>query len=602
LLLIAGSAVFIVTNRGQLTPLAERGIEDLCRIPAGNSLNYHVHAAADMAFSLQAVIGLGANSTMQQTHELLKGELRLRSKSNLAQASILEARFDESAGSRHPFQFTLKDNCQIESFLFASSVSQETRNQLVNLLTELQIVLPAIKQQTNWKATSKDSLGEYTARYHSNSQPNADTKIERQKEHYLKTHQPSPDINLQAKIVTSKAQLQFAPRQYWLLKGTIDEEIELGTDKGRLARVHFKASIEQSDVEKNQLPFDSLLLDGFETYQQSDNRLQSTGHLRGANRAPQSISSNLGDALNDFESLLEAKSTGSKRAALEYLVDHLRNQPESASELVNALKNDKIKEQSRSMVFLALETTGHNEAQLALQEVLSGEDFTDNDRMRAAIALQDVEAPSTSTINLLTEMAHRVSEVSENDSNYNVIRTATLSLGTLIHNSWEHDPLTAQKLQSQLIHSLAQSDSAETTSLLINAIGNTSDPLMETEVRNYLNHSSELVRSAAASALGQLGGPNAESLIIDRLSNEESSTVRKELLSSLGGIDSVAPSTLEHLSSALQSEPQASVRIEIVKVLSAHEGHDPKVRDKLISHLRSETDTRVVRQIARYLK
>ena len=578
-------------------------IQSICRPETSSTSSYNLSVQTDIKFSAAALLGqASSNSPMQNAFNKLEGILSLIVIESTPTYSSLQGRLAHDTKVDY-FQFKLQKDCTISEPQFSPDIERKQRIALSNILSLLSFKLSNYLSVNKWETSENDSIGNYSAHYRILESSKQKVILEKTKLRYDTVKQPPQGAKLTAELESSEALITLREGMPWISEIAISEKLVLKTKNQIFTQASLELQLSQQQASTNDFsPFDTESFEEFHQQALGEKTQSDSTNYESSYPVEKVQGKSLQEILTSFDSKLDEQAPGGKRKAVDLLVQYLSTKPEAAGELVDVIKKEELPANKHSLAFLALELSTTQEAQDALRQVLTSEEHSPMNRMRAAIALQDAANPSQESIDSLINTMHDLKKGSLNESEQDVARTAALSLGTLISKQWEKNPQIAQESEAKLVKELHSSNNTDTTSVLLESLGNTLDPTLETEVQQYLQDNSEQIRSAAVSAIGALQGPESSTLLTEQFKVEESPTVRRNILKSLSKLEQPSPNVIKLISDSLSSEPLADTRTEMIKFIGPHAKPNSESRKALLKLLETEENTANVRLIGRYLK
>ncbi|MDX8390298.1 MAG: HEAT repeat domain-containing protein [Mariprofundaceae bacterium] len=572
----------------------------VCMLQPGYAAGYDISAFTKMEYTLPF-----ANQTgRQKAEKSFEAAFSFQVQKKMQGYSILQGRFDYTDGEAERFLFQLHQDCSFSDFKFRQgTTSREKQVEIVGFLKELHFSIPAKLSVEAWKSLGADSMGEYVAGYKRVSSSEGRLRLEKKKLNYHSVKQTESERKLTVEIVASKTTITLNESTLWIESMDVAEIKVMKINGDFFAKTVFTLTI--TGKKKSPLRFDAIPAEELEDFRAPILGEKVHSDVKEQYQSDHAVEDVKGktiqDAITSFESMLNESSSSTKEA-LDMLVQYLSVNAGAASKLIETVRRGETAEKAESMIFLALELTSDNEAQEALQTVLTTDDFSSMNRMRAAIALQDLAVPAQKSVDALVSMVWRIPDTDPDHLDYDVARTSALSLGTLAKNQRKANPFMAQAAEEQLVSQLNASQESDVTAIMLEAIGNTHNPSMEAEVRKFLAADSSPVRAAAASAIGNLHGPDSETLLFERFVAEDSATVRQRIVASLARVESVSTDTVKFVSASLINEPRDSVRTEIIKFIGPFAKTDPEIKATLLEQLKREGNDGTIQLIGEYLK
>jgi hypothetical protein len=233
--------------------------------------------------------------------------------------------------------------------------------------------------------------------------------------------------------------------------------------------------------------------------------------------------------------------------------------PESSAPLGQVLATADAKSLTMRVLTGALGVVSNPEAQAALVGAIKARS-TDWPALSMLIpALNEASAP--------TPLAEEtVRELASESPNHDIASTAQLTLGAMAHNLAETSPERATRIVDSLIKQIDASSSADTTRLLLLALGNAGSPHAYSTIARFTNDSSPDLRAAAASALRWVDSDQADAQLIKVLSSDPESVVRLEAATAIG-FRQINANAFEAQKQALATDKDEKVRLALLRNL-----------------------------------
>lgn len=570
-------------------------MQEVCALRADAKAAFGLSAKAELSLAPEALLQKSAEPKFQTVKREMQGTLSLKRKGKVS----VEGRLSQKSGVSR-FGFELDSRCRISSFSFPLKMPREEQTALVGVLQELQFIIPPSSSLSEWESHEQDALGKQVSRYRVIKSDAAGCGLQKTKLRYETLAQAGGNPYLRAEVKASNAAAWYEKGAFWLKRASKQENVELLNG----AAVFAKASVDiQLDSLSGNFPWpeadETSALAAYVDFQLGERVLKQERPKTAEELDAQFAQTDWQAALQSYARILKADEAGAKTKAVELLADYLRYQPERALDLAAAIRAGRVEEGHQALAFLAMQLAGTAQCESALIGVLGDSQFDAMNRMRAAIALQDLPAPGKAAVDALYGQMNGLK--SEDQAGLQVAKTAALSLGSLANNLRNSDPLLAQEAEEKLVEKLNQEKDPQNVSVLLSSLGNTHNPAFEATAAKYLKEPSEGVRAAAAETLGKIESSNRESLLMQQLGEETSARVKREIYTALAQVPEASLAAVQSVAERLPDEPRADVRREMIKFIGPHARNDEKVRQALVSAFAGETDDGMLRLIGGFL-
>lgn len=452
---------------------------------------------------------------------------------------------------------------------FEPQVDVITQGLLRSLVAATQVVLPS-PLGTSWESTEEDSTGRYLARY----QLQPPLQLEKTKLRYThlvtdKGLEPTgPSLHVQ---VHSSTRLSLAREDLWpeILLGQETLEVDSGPDMitpGSESRVELRLVERGSEpslataFRERQPSLLHLPMANSEAFQHQDPLAHHRRVLAGRT---------LKDFLRDLRSLPTERQAQDKARskALEGLLALFILEPASASQ-VPALLRTGLEPSAASPLLGALSAASTPESLSALARIVGDGSLALEVRVDATVALGMAPSPTEEGLSALRKLA-RGTEASLRE-------TATLGLGGAAMHLRDTDKSAADSLVQELNSALAAATAPQEQVLLLRALGNTRAPSAFPSIQLFLSSRAPQVRGAAVEALRFMPAPQADTLLLERLSSDDSPEVRRAAVfaASFRPLEPFLPA----FERVLRSDSATSVRVAVVQHLGSQAGSSPQAR------------------------
>ena len=183
-----------------------------------------------------------------------------------------------------------------------------------------------------------------------------------------------------------------------------------------------------------------------------------------------------------------------------------------------------------------------------------------------------------------------------NNGDKNSSSTAFLSLGLMAHSLNESDEIRSSEIVSDINSRLLKSKDANEQELLLGVLGNAGSPKSLTAISEFLNHKSPEIRAQAALALRRIDSNTADELLIERLTIENETWVKGEILESISHRKATS-NVIQVQISLLNSEKNEGVKMHILKNLWMASENDSKLGEFLKTYSSSEKSNKIKKYV-----
>jgi HEAT repeat protein len=582
-----------------------------CRFSAGEELAFHVRATSSARASETATpqqLSLDATLWWRVLEERSASGWVVAA--TLSDVRLLEGGAEADAARRAaleaPFLFQIGRDCRFRDFAFDSSVDAEARRQLQGTLQAAELILPPLPR-ARWVSRHKDSLGAYDATYALEASSSNDAPaLTRQHGQYIASSLPLLPEQLGGRMRVdvlsgdTRATLDAKGRWVGQLHGGSHLRVWMG---GKLlSDVSSQVELERLDGARGSPDVLAHLDAGRFAWGDS-----ASGARRSAPELPPApdpalAALSLDGALADFASKLGGGHNNVHDAAVR-LASYLSVHPEAIPDLIARMRGGTVPEQLHSVLFLALEKTGTLAAENGLASALEDRGVSTQDRMRAAVALQDIPRPSERTAHTLIDQARGNRADPEERQ---VADASLLALGALSHRVDARLPEVARLTHDELDTRLRMARGTEDLSVALDAIGNSGDERFADSLRTYNQDASPLVRAHAARAWRRMEPTTVEPVLVEWLGQEKDAQVRRSIADTLAeqvreADRPASPAVLTAAAARLASEPDARTRSALISLLGSAARTDATAKLALVQQFHRETVPELQVLIGRYV-
>lgn len=310
----------------------------------------------------------------------------------------------------------------------------------------------------------------------------------------------------------------------------------------------------------------------------------------------------LNGALDLFAQLKKASQPNASRNAEKFLVNYLRQYPQAAFALVDALDADSRRErfdQSTQLVLWRLLTeAGHSEAQQALMGALTDPNRGHVTHMRALAYAHDFEYPEPDTVQGLWRFYQ--AQGTARDKTSREFKTMSLyALGTL-GSADKLNEAVKTDIARMLADSLKNSSDPLDQALALGAIGNYGDANLLETIQPYFQAEQPQVRAAAFESLRRMQDPRAVETLTRHYAHETSANVRAIAAKTLSKMP-ISHESIAWAGKTLLQSNASKAQIPLVELLGKTLETYPENEARLRALLQKNPDNRVKREIYQYI-
>jgi len=506
---------------------------------------------------------------------------------------------------------------------FPSNLDQTDRSSLSEIVYSSQLVF-SDKTFKKWTTKERHSSGQFLAEYRMKG--NDCQLFEKQNVRCisLNTEQSENNLSTQdflnARIIESQFTLSVTSTKAWIESCRGQEHIEFRkTDNDHIW------SSSKMQIQMNLIPFhpdqnlhiwsaendlETLLLSFFETHI-SDSDSHGTWKKRRIETIKNRLNNRtLFQLISDLELALSENKDQSYNSQLSHMIqDYFIAFPEAVYQVPFLLENNKISNSAVGHLMLALERSGHSQAQTVLKNIMLDNQLKNDYRIKAIVAAGSVDSPTELLTDGLIEIVQQTEQTSS-DSFNELTSTALLALG--IHcQTYENNGQTeiAEQIVNQLTLDLIKSQNPTDKVIYFKAIGNAKNTQFIKVIESYLpqneqseelydsdseeeiaqnqdiptqiaaimalgqqpettegidliiplfDHERKIIRAAAVDAITNMNSEKIVNQLCERLSEENDETIRRKIIQYLG--DHITETVVETLKNHLDLSHQYTDR------------------------------------------
>ncbi len=527
-------------------------------------------------------------------------EFELDSTVGVADAELIEQ-------ITRPFAVTIDRTCRFRDFGFANDVAPAARNQLRGMLQSSQVVLHPASAQPSWRALEHDLSGKYWSQYHLED-ANA-RRVSKIKSGYIHVYPgvitdargaTEPDESLSIRVRASTMSAVVDAAGVWMAQVSGTERLVLSTDGQLLADVTVQLKVAVRDhAERRPLPDLKALA-------------WTSGIMpaeRMAKKQPEPPARfktlPLDEAMEMARAML--RDNPDAHATVGYMLAQLlRAQPQLAAELVALVRDGEVANEMHSAVFFGLERAGTPEARTVLIESVADAALQPENRMRAAVALPDIDEPNDEALAALVQMSRVGAGLDDASQEQQLRNAASFGVGTLEHNVRTSHPQLAETARQAIREQLAAGDGPVEVTAALDAIHNSGHPSFANELAPFFESDSELVRQHAYGAVKRMPPEATEDLFAGLLDGEKGERQRAFLAVTFADQAKLAkqPPPDKVWSAAvsrLGDEGSPLVRASYVHLVGAAAASSAAAVDALAKQYGEERDPRMLKAIGQYV-
>ena len=497
----------------------------------------------------------------------------------------------------YPFVIRMLDDCRFNSFGFHPAASTGNTILLMNLIQTLEMVLPPDEQSTEWEAEQINALGKSLASYKAVRSEAGDTLVTRNRLEYLEVFEQPADVKVTARVMQSEMEGALDPDNGWF------KRLE-GTEHTRLAAGDsvFAESLTTLSVVAISTVFPPINMAAVSEYRwlrPGEKPPKKKTRFANVQAPPGFAKMKLPEALKEFQAILFSKKSGHTAASIRYLTVYLRERPEAATEIIEALRNGEIEKKAESTVFLALQLAGAKESEDALLTVLEDAGFNPLNRSRAAHALSEVEGISQRSVDaLFSASTGALGDEGE------FANTSLLALGVLGYANAKDRAEITDRVVQEMEFRFQNAETFEEKSLVLAAIGNVGDERFIDEISEGLGDDSEYIRKMAINAARKIDSDEIDAMLEDTFINDRNPDVRNDALDMMARREPSGEANSEVVriaSERLPSERNAESRAAIINYLGKNADISEVAKEALVEQYRREADPQLMVLIGRYV-
>ena len=279
------------------------------------------------------------------------------------------------------------------------------------------------------------------------------------------------------------------------------------------------------------------------------------------------------------------------------LRDLLRVDASLPAIILDVLKTQDLSDRTRADLYLVMEQAGTESAQAALVEVITDDNWSLKDGMRAIVAMGGIKQPTTESITTLWDMA----QYGSGGERQRMADSATFALGSVGNTLNKVDNPEYATLRSSLLSNALGGGDINQRSNYITALGNTHDTTLANDVVILMDDAEPAIRRAAALSLGSLGTDQVADRLVSYYSAEDNGYVRGAIAESLRSWTKPSDSAMAMFRQTVRTETDESTRYNIAVLLGGNLNKFPENEVVLREIMRNEPSKRIRQKVAEAL-
>lgn len=475
-----------------------------------------------------------------------------------------------------PFRVLFANSGMPVKFEFPAGVEQQNRTILENLIRIFQITM---NHEKAWSVNESNGMGSYLASY----KRVGATQFEKSKSQLKNT----VDGMVSWSEIVSNEQFRIDPGSNWISEMTVQETMQSEGQATPAMTVENRATLKQLAGIHPALTADLWIFTATAAEKSSNSLVKKMPGMT-ADKARKQILATIPE-LND--------ATQGRLSHIHRLRDLLRVDSSLPSIVLDALKTQDLTDRTRADLYLALELTGTDSAQAALVEVITDDNWSLEDGMRAIVAMGGVKQPNVDSITALWEESANTS----GGERQRMTSSATFALGSVGNTMNKADDPEYANLRSGLLSNAFGAGDTTYRSNFIRALGNTHDETLANDVVTLLDDSDPGIRRAAALSLGTLGADQVAEQLVSHYRNESNHYVRGAIAESLQSWSQPDEAAMAMFRQTVRSEKDERTRLNIATILSDNLEKFPENETVLRDIMRNEPSKRIRQQVANAL-
>lgn len=502
-----------------------------------------------------------------------------------------------------PFYAVLAPDCSFRDFGFAENASAEIVNRLQGLLQGFSLALDADGSKLKWQSSEYDSVGQYSANYERPDLPSR--RVTKRRMTYLRAH-PASGFGIKepmrVRVIKSEAPAQLDEEAAWLQHLESREHLVVTRSNGSMvADLKLSLWLERSQEDASDMALVNAPA-GVKWRKQTDAPLVAEPRRPDPPDFMKVLP--LDAALSQYAEMMRSGGKNSIAKAADFLAMYLRARPEMAQEIMKLLAQQVIPKDLEATIFLALEMAGTKESHDALISGLS-QDHTSANRSRAAAALPDIPKPEPRTLDALRETARTA--VAESPDETRLVRnSASFAIGTLERRTRVSYPALAKQAVAEMRSSLSTARGDQAQAVALDAIANSGNAELLTDVKPLLAAPEGLVRAHAIEAMGSMPPEANQDMFGPLIANEQDPRIRGTIAATYADQAKRAdqpppPLVVNGAIGQLGREQDPRVRGLLIDLIGPACAKSPQAMQALSNQFKHETDPMLLKLIGKWV-
>ncbi len=514
---------------------------------------------------------------------------------------------DYAKGMTYPFAFQMDSKGYINDFSFTLGIPEEAKAMIKNIFYTMQTVYPKKRFQT-WKTREIDSTGQYQAEYSIPVTEETDTGfvVEKKKLAYMMLFNEDTTMArglapTEVRIGNSSIKTKVPAKGAWILSTDQSESTEImsGLKKLGTSMTQFSA------VRQDKTPAAAFA----EKFEDAISALKSSSWLKEKYTVTDpelnAISANidLNTALNTYKSMRTSDNTAERLQAEKFMINYLRQNPQACYDLIKLLDADRNKDnfdhETHLELWQLITKAGHEDAQRAVLEAVTNNDYSGLTHIRALAYIHDFEYPESFVAQGLWGFYKTVDMVNGDDASRELGTMSLYAIGSIGSEEKLNNELKPD-IGKSLSENLTNACDTETQVVTLQAIGNYGGSDVIDTVKPYFTSESERVRAAAYEAIRQMNAEEAFDTFTESYEKESSKNVRTSALNILTSM-TVTDKTISWAGEEVLKVEASDDQEALAKVLGQNVKSYPECEDTLRKLLDKKPSNNVKKMVYRYI-
>jgi len=298
-------------------------------------------------------------------------------------------------------------------------------------------------------------------------------------------------------------------------------------------------------------------------------------------------------AQSTFQNRLKGLGRDSDRQISLAMRAFLLENPDIISSIPDQIRAGELSDEQAREIINILGIISIPEAQYALVDITEDAGQSDNNRLRAVISFSSVKMPLVNEAKDL--LLNRLNGISKSSDSIGLYTSSVLVLGAVSKNLMVDYPLEAEEVADEIKLRIPGSTVMQ-KKYLLKSLGNTNDENYADAIGDYVDDSDETLRIAAAESLKYMDSDYTESLLADRLMEEDAGKVRYAIVNSLKGRE-LSENSINAVSSVAKQETDMDTRRALIDVIDQNIEEYPDMLTTLEIMSQKETSEVNLRKI-----